>query len=955
MATITSTIKLVDQMTPTLNKISKAIDRVNAQTNKMGSAKTWSGFNTGVRNATKSTHNLYNAIRRIAFTLGTLRSIQGAVEISDTMMNANARISNLTNDAKKTSYYMDAIYAASQRSRGNFMDMANSVGKLGTIASHAFGGSVEEMIAFTELMNKLFVISGASAAESSNAMYQLTQAMAAGKLQGDEMRSILENAPLLAQKIADALGVSIGEVKELGAEGKITANVIKDALFGAADDIEKKFENMPRTIGQVWTQIKNHALNSFRPVVDKIQTFINSPVFKEIEKRAYELISTVADRVIWLFDQFERPEVQRILKSLSKPLKVIQNIIGEIGAAIGRAYEWVLDHSDGVERIISAIASGLSKAWEILKKVGDLVVKVANWFSENWSKIEPIVVAVTAALAVYYAWMLLCKVASFAFGAVMAVVNGIVWLFTTTLGNVVLLVASFVILVFLIVDGINQATGSTISALGVLSGVLGGIIAFFTNFGPIMEGVVSGIAYSFRWLCDNVRIAFVRIGEWLSNFGSALGAVASAIGQLIGVAFDILKGYLADVGSNIAGTFQWIGACAGVALDNMKIGIAQWAENVPLYFDLFKSKAVVAFWSLVLKAVVAFNSLIRSTSDTAGEMLKPFEGFVNGVIDGFTKIVEAWNAIAGKLGTGITIFGQKFSIDLPKFDVPKGDWSAAAWAKANIKEINASGIRASLIAAKQNEHSVNGSITDINWNTTAMPEYSDYADWKSLSDYVAGDPIALLKMLSAVDNLKNAWGDSWKDAEYTPWVDYNYDWSGTFKPIVDGYWEWYKKGENAEDKLGEFIEGANSFINDVFNGENSENGGSKHESIKDKITDIFTGQNSDNNVPSSVEDLLSGYGGSPSDLLGAIADNTGKGAGSTANIEDTLDLAEDELELLRKIAEKEVINRFTTAEINVNMTNNNNVNSGMDLDGIVTHLSNKLYEELGVVASGVHY
>jgi hypothetical protein len=103
-----------------------------------------------------------------------------------------------------------------------------------------------------------------------------------------------------------------------------------------------------------------------------------------------------------------------------------------------------------------------------------------------------------------------------------------------------------------------------------------------------------------------------------------------------------------------------------------------------------------------------------------------------------------------------------------------------------------------------------------------------------------------------------------------------------------------------------------------------------------------------------MEKLLGGW--SPdSNVLGGIADNTGKTAGSTGNIEDTLDLAEEELELLRKLAEQEVINRFTTAEIHVDMTNNNNISSKMDLDGIVTHLSNKLYEELGVVANGVHY
>ena len=108
-------------------------------------------------------------------------------------------------------------------------------------------------------------------------------------------------------------------------------------------------------------------------------------------------------------------------------------------------------------------------------------------------------------------------------------------------------------------------------------------------------------------------------------------------------------------------------------------------------------------------------------------------------------------------------------------------------------------------------------------------------------------------------------------------------------------------------------------------------------------------------LPSSLEGLL-GAGGYPfEDVLGAIKDNTGSSAGSAGNIEDTLDLAEEELELLRKLAEQEVINRFTTAEIHVDMTNHNNVSSNMDLDGIVTHLSNKLYEELGVVASGVHY
>ena len=285
MATINSTIRLVDRMSPTLNKISKSIDRVNKQSRQIGAAQTWSRFTAGVNTSTKSTHRLYYALRRVFFILGTSRLLRGIVTVADTMMNATARLGNLTNqNMALTAYYMDAIYAAAQRSRGDFMSMANSVGKLGTVAGHAFE-SIEEMIAFTELMNKLFVIGGASAAESSNAMYQLTQAMAAGRLQGDEMRSILENSPLLAQKIADYMGVTVGEVKELGAQGKITSKIIKEALFGAADEIEEKFENMPKTIGQIWTQIKNHAINAFRPVIERIQQFINSPMFERFQNK----------------------------------------------------------------------------------------------------------------------------------------------------------------------------------------------------------------------------------------------------------------------------------------------------------------------------------------------------------------------------------------------------------------------------------------------------------------------------------------------------------------------------------------------------------------------------------------------------------------------------------------------------------------------------------------------
>ena len=159
--------------------------------------------------------------------------------------------------------------------------MAKSVAKLGLLAGDAFSSN-DEMIAFSEMMTKSFKVSGASQQEISSATYQLTQAMAAGKLQGDEFRSIMENAPMLADAIAKYMGKSKGELKELSSEGVITADIIKAALFNAADDINAKYEEMPKTFGDAMTNIRNVASRYLQPVADKISEMLNSEEFNII-------------------------------------------------------------------------------------------------------------------------------------------------------------------------------------------------------------------------------------------------------------------------------------------------------------------------------------------------------------------------------------------------------------------------------------------------------------------------------------------------------------------------------------------------------------------------------------------------------------------------------------------------------------------------------------------------
>lgn len=193
----------------------------------------------------------------------------------DQLTQTKARI-DLINDGLNTTEEMQTmIYEAANRSRGSYQAMSSSVAKLGLLAKDSFSSN-KEIVAFTELLNKSFTISGAGAQEASSAMYQLTQAMASGKLQGDEFRSIMENAPMLADAIAEYTGKSKGELKEMSSEGKITADVIKNAMFSAADDINAKFDQMPMTFSQAGQKISNAWDRAMQSVSDKLTEVLNN-------------------------------------------------------------------------------------------------------------------------------------------------------------------------------------------------------------------------------------------------------------------------------------------------------------------------------------------------------------------------------------------------------------------------------------------------------------------------------------------------------------------------------------------------------------------------------------------------------------------------------------------------------------------------------------------------------
>ncbi len=249
------------------------------------------GFNASLGSSASGANALLSTMKKIVTVAATGYGVKNLIGKSDTWTNTQARLRlNTDTDGERDVLQLQA-YQAALRSRGDYKTTADTIAKLGLLAGDAFNSNTETVL-FAELMNKSFKLSGASTEEKNAGMYQLTQAMASGKLQGDEFRSIMENAPMLAQAIADYTGKTKGDLKEMSADGAITADIIKGALFNAADDINSKFETMPMTFADSWTNVVTQAQQSFSGLYEQMNNMLNSDVGQGVFSGIIDAIKT---------------------------------------------------------------------------------------------------------------------------------------------------------------------------------------------------------------------------------------------------------------------------------------------------------------------------------------------------------------------------------------------------------------------------------------------------------------------------------------------------------------------------------------------------------------------------------------------------------------------------------------------------------------------------------------
>ena len=278
------------------NGAEQALDRV-ARKAEQALGKSISNSLDSVRNKAQKVFGveipgLMNAAKSGAAFAGAAMGIEAAgrafkdmavsaIKTTDQLTQLRARIDLINDGSQSTAEIMDKVFSAANRSRGSFLDMADSVAKLNMLAKDAFTSN-DEAIYFVEQLNKQFKIAGAGVQETTSAMYQLTQAMAAGKLQGDEFRSIMENAPMLAQSIAQEMGLSVGQLKEMSSQGLITADIIKNALFNSAEETNAKFAEIPMTFQDIGTKLQNDLIAAFQPVMEELGNMTSSDAFMSV-------------------------------------------------------------------------------------------------------------------------------------------------------------------------------------------------------------------------------------------------------------------------------------------------------------------------------------------------------------------------------------------------------------------------------------------------------------------------------------------------------------------------------------------------------------------------------------------------------------------------------------------------------------------------------------------------
>lgn len=452
-------------------------------------------FNQEISAGTQQANELTNTIKRAVAAYVSIQTVGKALNISDELVQTTSRLNMMNDGVQTTAELVNMVYAAAQDARGSFSQMADVVARFGNNAKDAFSSS-EEVVAFADLIQKQMTIAGASTQEAANAELQLSQALGSGVLRGDELNSIFEQAPNLIQNIADYLDVPIGKIREMAADGELSADVVKAAIFSAADDINSKFNEMPMTWGQMWQSMQNTALIAFQPVLQRLNDLANSEAFQTFIQGAIEAMATLANILLNVFEV-----AASVGAFIGDNWSIIAPIIYGVIAALG-AYLAIM----GIVNAITAISAAI----DATKAAADALAagQTFLWTVQQYG--------LNAALAA-------CP---------------ITW--------IIVLIIALIAIIFAVCNAIAKMTGIANSGFGVITGGVNVVIQFFKNLGLTVANIALGIGNAIAALASNMMTAFhnaiCSVQSWfynlLSTALSVIEGICAALNKLPFVEFD---------------------------------------------------------------------------------------------------------------------------------------------------------------------------------------------------------------------------------------------------------------------------------------------------------------------------------------------------------------------------------------------------------------------------------
>ena len=502
-------------------------------------------FNNDIRSGSNASNGLLGTITKIAGAVGASLGVKKIFDISDQVTLTTARLNMMNDGLQTTEVLQEKIFQSAQRSRAEYSNTAAMVAKLGMQAKDAFSNN-DELIVFSETLNKSFAIAGADAQAVDSVMYNLTQALSSGVLRGQDLNAVFSNAPNIIQRIADYLEVPVGQIRGMAADGELSASVVKNAMLSSVDDINAQFETMPKTIGQVWTNIKNNALKAFQPILKKINEIVNNPEFDRGVQNIINALFSIAGVALTVFEW-----------------------VGKIASYIGENWEKVAPIVEGVTIALVAfkVAAWATTAATTAMKIAKYAyVGALSLFSTS------------AATAQAAQWGLNAAMYANPIGIVIALIvaAAAAWaLFTEELMGVNVWFGALLDNIGKHLENVGRSIWSVIQNIGLWFANLGlAIWARIQNIGFTIANFFIGIWESVKAIASNIATAFGNAWVWIQiqfwtlvdNISQGLKSIAELANTYLGwmginidtSGLDIAKDKLAGLNGQY-GDFQSIG------------------------------------------------------------------------------------------------------------------------------------------------------------------------------------------------------------------------------------------------------------------------------------------------------------------------------------------------------------------------------------------------------------